>query len=239
MSAPYYRADLALVHDRGFAHHAERCAPGVLALLEPVRGGLVLEVGCGSGRLTRHLVDAGHRVVATDASPAMLDLARAAVPEADVRRLTLPDDPLPQADAVVGVGHPLSYLADPDAVRRALVATARALRPGGVLVHDLCDLSWGRIRDAAPPYARVGDDWAIVTRFAVPAPDRFVRDITTFVRQDDGTWRRDDERHENALLDTSEVPALLAAEGVAAEVGSAIGDAELPPGLVSVTGRRG
>jgi SAM-dependent methyltransferase len=241
VTAPLYRADLALVHDRGFAHHAERCAPGVLALLAPVlaRDGLVLEVGCGSGLLTRHLVDAGHRVLATDASPAMLDLARDAVPAAEFRVLTLPDDPLPEADAVVGVGHPLNYVDDPDAVRRGLVAMARALRPGGVLVLDLCDLSWAGARRDAPPFARVDDDWAIVTRFAVPAPDRFVRDITTFVRQPDGSWRRDDERHENALVDVSGVPALLAAEGVDARTSTVLGDAELPPGLMAVTGRRG
>jgi SAM-dependent methyltransferase len=81
---PYYRGDLALVHDLGFGFHADRCAPGILALLEPVRQrrGLVLELGCGTGRLTRHLVDAGHRVLATDASPAMLERARRAVPGA-------------------------------------------------------------------------------------------------------------------------------------------------------------
>ena len=73
MNEPYYRSDLALVHRRGFGFHADMCAPGILALLEPVRarGGLVLEVGCGSGLLTRYLVDAGHRVLATDASPAL------------------------------------------------------------------------------------------------------------------------------------------------------------------------
>ena len=65
----YYRRDLALVHHRGFGFHADRTAPGILALLEPVRErrGLVLELGCGSGLLTRHLLDAGHRVSATDA----------------------------------------------------------------------------------------------------------------------------------------------------------------------------
>src|SRR6266498_5935162 len=80
-SAPYYRGDLALVHDLGFGFHADRCAPGILASLEPVRqrGGLVLELGCGTGLLTRYLVNAGHRVIATDASPAMLDRARRAV----------------------------------------------------------------------------------------------------------------------------------------------------------------
>jgi hypothetical protein len=33
--APYYRADLALIHHLGFAFHAEDCAPGILELLEP------------------------------------------------------------------------------------------------------------------------------------------------------------------------------------------------------------
>lgn len=75
---PYYRRDLALVHHLGFGFHADDCAPGILELLQPVRerDGLVAELGCGSGLLTRYLVDAGHRVIATDASPAMLDLAR-------------------------------------------------------------------------------------------------------------------------------------------------------------------
>jgi 2-polyprenyl-3-methyl-5-hydroxy-6-metoxy-1,4-benzoquinol methylase len=68
--AAYYRRDLALVHHLGYGFHADACAPGILALLESVRErrGLVLELGCGSGTLTRHLVEAGHRVVATDAS---------------------------------------------------------------------------------------------------------------------------------------------------------------------------
>jgi len=139
--APYYKPDLALVHHRGFGFHADACAPGILGHLAPVRerGGTVLELGCGSGLLTRHLVDAGHRVIATDASPAMVELAAATVPDADVRRLTLPDDPLPGADAVVAVGHVLNYLPDTAAIERALIATCAALRPGGVLAIDLCD----------------------------------------------------------------------------------------------------
>jgi len=120
------------------------------------RGGLVLELGCGTGLLTRHLVGAGHRVVATDASPAMLARARRAVPDAEeVRRLVLPDDPLPPADAVVSVGHVVNYLPDLAAVTRALVAMAGALRPGGVLAIDLCDLEFGRARRDAPDLARV------------------------------------------------------------------------------------
>jgi SAM-dependent methyltransferase len=237
----YYREDLALVHHRGFGFHADGCAPGILSLLEPVRsrGGLVVELGCGSGLLTRHLLAAGHRVVATDASPAMLELARSVAGGAeDIRRLVLPDDPVPAADAIVSVGHVLNYLPDQSAIDRALVAIARALRPEGVLAFDLCDLEWGAVRRDAPNYGGIGEDWAIVTRFSVPSTDRFVREMTTFLRQEDGSWRRDDERHDNVLIDTALVPQLLARHGVEAAVASSFGTEDLPPGLRVVTGRR-
>ena len=126
----YYQRDLALIHDRGYGQYADHCAPGILDLLSPVRGGLVLELGCGSGALTRHLLAAGQRVIATDASPDMLALARAALGEsADLRLLTLPGDPLPAADAMVSTGHVMSYLPDAAAVEAALVA-GRAGRAG-------------------------------------------------------------------------------------------------------------
>lgn len=243
----YFRADLAEVHHRGFGFHADRCAPGILRLLAPVRrrGGLVVELGAGSGLLTRYLVDAGHRVIATDASPAMVDLARGHAPGTeDTRVLVLPDDPIPPADAVVSVGHVFSYLPDEASVHRALEAVARRLRPGGVLALDLCDLSYADERRDAPPYARVTDHWAIVTRFAVPAPDRFVREITTFVRDGNfgGSWRRDDERHENVLVDTARVVEVLADRGVDATASRSFGadtdDERLPAGLHAIVGLR-
>ncbi len=237
-SLTYYRDDLALVHHLGFGFHADATAPGVLALLEPVRGGLVLELGCGSGLLTRHLVEARHRVLATDASPAMLALAGETAPGAEVRRLVLPDDLLPECDAVVSVGHVLSYLPDEAAVDRALAAAADALRPGGVLALDLCDLRYGELRRGEPSSSRIAEDWAIVTRFSLPRPNLFVREIAAFLRSEDGTWRRDDERHENVLVDTALAPALLAEHGVQARVAESFGDEVLPDGLVAIVGRK-
>lgn len=235
----YYEHDLALVHARGFGQHADRCAPGVLDLLAPVRRGLVLEVGCGAGALTRHLLAAGHRVIATDASAAMVSLAREALgPEVDLRQLALPDDPLPAADAIVSVGHVISYLPDAAAVDRALVAMAGALRPGGVLAIDICDLEYGRVRAGEANRGVAGPDWAAITQFSIPAPDRFVRDVITFVPDGAGAWRRGSEHHENVLVDTSLIPALLERYGVAASVRTSFGAAELPPGMRAVTGVR-
>ncbi len=236
----YYRRDLARAHHHGFGFHADRCAPGILQLLEPVRerNGLVVELGCGSGLLTRHLVEAGHRVVATDASHDMLDIAREYVPTAEaIRQLTLPDDPIPEADAIVSVGHALSYLPDEAAVEQALLAAAGALRPGGILAIDLCDLEYGRAgRGASAGW--VGEDWALVTEFSTPTPDRFIRQMAIFTRNEDGSWRRDDERHDNVLIDVSTIPTLLARAGVEATVGASFGAETLPTGLYAIVGRR-
>jgi SAM-dependent methyltransferase len=237
---PYYRPDLALIHHRAFGFHADACAPGILALLAPVLagGGTVLELGCGSGLLTRYLVDAGHRVIATDASPAMLEIARRTAPEADVRRVTLPDDPLPEADAVVSIGHVLSYLRDASALARALIAICAALRSGGVLALDLCDLRYGAARDGARPIGWAAEDWALVTVTSLPTPATFRRTMATFTRDGDGRYRRDDEVHDNVLIDTATVPPLLQRHGVEATIGSSFGDETLPDGLVTVIGRR-
>jgi SAM-dependent methyltransferase len=239
-TGPYYRDDLAFIHHHGFAHHAAACAPGILDLLDPVRlrGGLVLEIGCGSGLLTERLVGAGHRVIASDASPAMLALARQVAPGAEeFRQLTLPDDILPPADAVVGVGHALNYLPDEGAIQRSLVSLARALRPGGVLAIDVCDLQWGATH-LDDSQGRVDDDWAIISRFSLPTPTQYVRDITTFIRTANGSWRRDDERHVNVLIDTATIPDLLAQEGLRVELGWSFGDGVLPTGLRTVIAHR-
>jgi SAM-dependent methyltransferase len=237
----YYRSDLAWVHHHGFGFHADACAPGILRLLEPVlqRRGLVVEVGCGSGLLARHLIDAGHRVIATDASPAMIELARIHVADADdARVLVLPDDPIPEADAIVSVGHALSYIGSEAAIENSLLSIARALRPGGIFAIDLCDLEWGERRRNAPPYARAYDDWAIITKFSLPAPNCFVRDITVFRRGSAESWRRDDEHHENTLVDTARLPALLAGSGVDVAVKTSFGGEQLPDGLRVLVGRR-
>jgi SAM-dependent methyltransferase len=239
--APYYRDDLALIHHRGFGFHADACAPGILEILEPVRerGGLVVEIGCGSGLLTAHLVEAGLRVLATDASDAMLNLAREHVPGAfGFGRVSLPGDAIPPADAIVGVGHALNYLDEESHVEAALVAIAAALRPGGIMAIDLCDLEWGALRVNQPPSVWRSDDWVLMTEFTVPEPNRYVRVMTTFVRQEDGTWRRDDERHDNVLIETATVPELLAPHGVQVTVSDSFGDERLPSGLVAVLGTK-
>ena len=49
-------------------------------------GAAVLEIGCGTGQLTRQLAGRGLNVTAIDIGPAMVDAARSAVPDPVGRR---------------------------------------------------------------------------------------------------------------------------------------------------------
>ena len=63
-----YSTDLAYIHDVGFGELAERAGPEAIRILgtRGLRRGLLVEVGCGSGTLARHLVDAGYDIVGFD-----------------------------------------------------------------------------------------------------------------------------------------------------------------------------
>lgn len=234
MHAPYYRAGLALIHHRGFSGHADLCAPGVLDLIRvlPNPAPTVLEIGCGSGALTRHLVEAGLEVIASDASPAMVDLVRREVPDAAEHRLiALPDDPIPKADVIVSVGHALNYVPDLDAVRRSLARLAGALSPGGLIAMDILDLEYGRARSTPSTSGVVGDDWAVITRARFEPPDRFVREITGFITDDDRAWQREDEVHENVLVDVAPLADDLDPEHYETWVRRSFGRERLPEGM--------
>jgi trans-aconitate 2-methyltransferase len=97
------------------------------------RDATVLDVGCGTGRVTEHLarlVPAG-RVLAIDASEDMVELARERLGErAEVRRCDVLDLDLDAEVDVVFSTATLHWVTDHDALWPVL---ARALKPGGRL----------------------------------------------------------------------------------------------------------
>jgi hypothetical protein len=179
---PYYRHDLALVHHLGYGFHADACAPGILALLEPVRAreGLVLELGCGSGPLTRHLVEG-----ATGSSRRAPPRRCSSSPGGRARRRGDPAGDPPRRPAAPlrrrRLGRPRPQLPAGRGRRRA---GARRLRRGPTVGPRLRDrplrpaLRRGAAGRAGPPPGRggMGDRHA----FDLPRPNRLVREITTF-----------------------------------------------------------
>jgi SAM-dependent methyltransferase len=245
--APYYRDDLAWVHHSGYAGYVLSAERGIVERLREhgLRPGQqVLDIGCGSGLLARALLAKGYAVSGVDASPAMIELARAQAPGGDFQAVSLPtrrgpgeSGALPAADAIVSTGHVLNYLGSRDDLALALAELAAALRPGGLLAIDLMTERYAEARDLRHPHANVRDDWTIVTRFSRPAPHRFDREITVF-RRVDGLWRRSDEHHANVTFEIDAALGILRDNGVDARCEAAFGDETLPEGLVVIAGVR-
>lgn len=111
-----------------------RLGDAVLRRLDPRPSELILDVGCGDGALTQRIAAAGAKVIGLDASPGMVDAARARgldVFLADAEAMDL--ERFGQFDAVFS-NAALHWMLDPDAVATGIF---RALRAGGRFVGEM------------------------------------------------------------------------------------------------------
>lgn len=108
----------------------------------------VLELGAGTGKLTRVIAQLGHDVHATDPDPAMLQILEREVPGVRTAEASAEDIPLGDASVDVVIAAQAFHWFDLD---RALPEIARVLRPGG----HVC-LVWNYRNEKIPWVRRLG-----------------------------------------------------------------------------------
>lgn len=104
-------------------------------LLPPV--GTALDIGCGTGKLTRQLQPFSQRLIALDLAPGMLAHARASHGDAISHFLCADADALPFADASLNLvfsNFALQWSAD---LPRLIRQMKNLLKPGGVLLFSM------------------------------------------------------------------------------------------------------
>jgi len=141
-------------HDSFWRHHRDQ----FLQIL-PSPGRLTVDIGCGEGRLARHLRHLGYEVVGIDASPSLVAAARATDPST---KLLLADAAaLPLADGCADQAIAFMSLQDIDAMPTAVREVARILRPGGrfclAIVHPLNSAGRFETTAADAPFIIRGD----------------------------------------------------------------------------------
>src|SRR5579859_7712988 len=179
-----YDNDLAYIQATAFDNPARGSAPEVIRRLNsaaiPIKH--VVDLGCGSGPLTLALVRAGFGVTAIDQSAELLSIAQQAAPSARCIHASIYETELPECEAVLAVGEPLTYHA-PEAeadrlLRRLFQQAASVVPPHGILIFDVIETGKPSLSGR---FWSAGDDWAVMVETTENQPTRqLVRDIQTF-----------------------------------------------------------
>lgn len=128
-------AETAAAYATDFARASDHAVPVLLDAVGAGPGLRLLDLCCGHGNIARAAVDRGAEVTGLDFSPAMLDMARARVPEARFEAgdaMALAFDAGAFDAVVIGFGIPHV----PDA-ERVFAEVARVLSPGGRIAYSV------------------------------------------------------------------------------------------------------
>ncbi len=168
-----------------------------------VPGKRLLDVACGTGKSTTAFRDLGYEVSGVDLSAAMIAKARAkeanrgiSFRQGDMRGLPGPGS---DHDVVLCMDDAVNNLIDDAELADALAGTARALRPGGLLVFDVNTLRTYRSWYACDEVTQEPDTvfvWQGHCPRDHPAGGLARADLTVFARDGAGPlWRRFESPH--------------------------------------------
>ena len=149
-------------------------------------GSRVVDVGAGTGKLTRGLVAAGFEAVAVEPAGPMLDQLRLAVPEAEAHEAHAEEIPLPDASVDSAFAGQAFHWFDRE---RALPELQRVVRPGGGIA-----LLWNRWDEEDPLLSQVD---ALLHEIRPPVAQR----VEFPLQHERGTFRQPREMSVDALVD--------------------------------------
>src|SRR5712692_6879756 len=105
----------------------------IVSLLAPQRGELILDVGCGTGHLTKQIAESGARVVGLDSAASMIETARQTYPDVEFVVADAAAFTFPYAFDAVFSNAALHWIPDAAGV---VAHVAQALKPGGRFVAE-------------------------------------------------------------------------------------------------------
>lgn len=192
-----------------------------------IQDGTVLDLGCGTGKITRLLKQAGFDMIGVDNSEEMLEIAREAEYEEglcgeeddafilyllqDMRELEL----YGTVRAVVSICDSLNYLLEENDLRRTFARVKEYLEPGGIFLFDLNTVYKYRDVIGETTIAENREEGSFIWENYFDEETGINQyDLTLFLAEEDGLYRKYEETHCQRAYEPETVKRLLAEAGL-------------------------
>jgi trans-aconitate methyltransferase len=106
---------------------------GLIPLLQPQPGELILDLGCGTGHLTQIIAESGAHVIGIDSSASMIETARSTYPQLEFHVADARDFSFESPFDAIFSNATLHWITEAEQVARCI---ASSLKPGGRFVAE-------------------------------------------------------------------------------------------------------
>lgn len=204
--------------------YAEWCEY-VMTLLQEygVSDGLVMDLGCGTGTMTRLLAAGGYDMIGVDISEEMLEIAIQRSGEADEAAtgiLYLLQDMRAfelygTVRAVVSVCDSMNYLMEYDDLVQVLSLINNYLDPGGVFIFDLNTIYKYQQEMGDQTIAENREEGSFIWENYYDEEEQINEyNLTLFIREADGRYQKYEETHYQRAYSLESIKQAIAAAGM-------------------------
>lgn len=200
----------------------------LIGLLEEyqITGGLVLDLGCGTGKMTRLLAQAGYDMIGVDNSEEMLQIAKeTACPKAEDILYLLQDmrefELYGTVRAVVSVCDSINYILEKEELLQVFRLVNNYLDPGGIFIFDMNTIYKYREILGETTICENREEGSFIWENFYDETERINQyDLTLFVKEEsmnhyrDALYRKYEETHFQRGYEIEQIKSLLKEAGM-------------------------
>ena len=182
-----------------------------------IEEGVVCELGCGTGKMTRLLADAGYDMIGVDMSEDMLAIASMENPQQilylcqDMRELEL----YGTVAAVVSVCDSMNYLLEEDDLLEVFQRVSEYLEPGGVFLFDLNTIYKYETLLGETTICENRPEGSFIWENYYDAEEQINEyDLTLFIQEKENLYRKFEETHYQRGYSMEKIRTLLEEAGM-------------------------
>lgn len=179
--------------------------------------GTVVELGCGTGKMTRLMAAKGYDMIGVDNSLDMLEIARQDSGEEDILYLLQDMQELElygSVSAVYSACDSMNYLLQQEDLRQVFVRTEEYLEPGGLFVFDMNSPYKYRELLGENTFAESREESSFIWENYFDEESQVNEyDLILFIQEQNGLFRKFEETHFQRCYEPSVVRTMLEQNG--------------------------